>query len=111
MTVGDPAAPIRRVGLSPGFTSPSANRQIFQSDDVEALIIDEAHEWETIEYAVDAITAGKKKGLIVIGHIPSEEAGMEECARWLATFMEDVPIEFVATRDPLHALQSGRTDR
>jgi hypothetical protein len=38
-------------------------------------------EWETVEYAADAVTESKKKALIVIGHIPSEQPGMEECAR------------------------------
>jgi hypothetical protein len=38
--------------------------------------------------------------LIILSHIPSEQAGMEECARWLKTFVTEVPIEFVATADP-----------
>ena len=64
------------------------------------LLVGETREWETVEYAADAATEGKRKGLMVIGHVPSEQAGMEECTRWLKTFVKDVPIEFVATRQP-----------
>jgi hypothetical protein len=38
--------------------------------------------------------------LIVIGHIPSEQAGMEECTRWLKGFVKSAPVEFVATKEP-----------
>jgi len=29
---------------------------------------------------------------------------MEECARWLKTFVKDVPIEFVAAKQPFWTL-------
>ncbi len=60
----------------------------------------EVQEWETIEYAADAVAQKRRKALIVLGHIPSEQAGMEECARWMKGFVAAVPIQFVATLDP-----------
>ena len=36
-------------------------------------MIGEAREWETVEYVDDAVAAGQKKALIIIGHIPSEQ--------------------------------------
>ena len=98
--VGDPKAKVKRVGVSEGFGELASNRHIFQFDGVDVLVIGEHHEWETILYADDAIAAKQRKGLIVLGHIPSEQAGMEECARWLKTFIKDVPVEFIATREP-----------
>jgi len=71
-----------------------------EMENVEVLLVGETREWETVEYPADAATEGKRKGLIVIGHVPSEQAGMEECTRWLKTFVKDVPIEFVATKQP-----------
>jgi creatinine amidohydrolase/Fe(II)-dependent formamide hydrolase-like protein len=71
---------------------------------VEVLMVGETREWETVEYAADAVREGRKKGLIVIGHVPSEQAGMEECARWLRNFVKDVPVEFVATKQPFWTL-------
>jgi len=103
--VGDPSARISRVALSPGFAGGDANRRLFQGAGIDALIIGEAHEWETIEYSADAVTAKQKKGLIIIGHIPSEQAGMEEAARWLTTFMKDVRVDFVPTREPFAILR------
>ncbi len=64
------------------------------------LLVGETREWETVEYAADAVTEGRKKALIVMGHIPSEQAGMEECTRWLKTFEKEVPVEFVAAKQP-----------
>jgi putative NIF3 family GTP cyclohydrolase 1 type 2 len=98
--IGNPDVTISTVVLSPGFAGFERNRAAFQQDGVEVLIIGEAHEWEMGEYAADAVTANIKKGLIVLGHIPSEQAGMEECARWLKTFVKDVPIEFIPAREP-----------
>jgi len=60
------------------------------------LVAGEPREWETVEYVADAVTEGKPKALIILGHIPSEQAGMEECARWLKTFVSEVPVEFVS---------------
>jgi len=60
-------------------------------ENVEVLLVGETREWETVEYAADAASEGRKKALIVIGHVPSEQAGMEECARWLKTFVKYVP--------------------
>ena len=50
--------------------------------------------------AVDAITAGQIKGLIVLGHISSEQAGMAEFARRLTTIVPEVPVHFIPTTDP-----------
>jgi putative NIF3 family GTP cyclohydrolase 1 type 2 len=106
--VGDPHLKVTKVGLSPGFGGFSGNRRLLQDEEVEVLLLGEAHEWETIEYAADAIAAGKKKALIVLGHIPSEQAGMEECAHWLKTFVTEVPIQFVPTAEPFQASRLSR---
>jgi len=98
--IGDPGARVARIGLSEGFAGFDTNRHIFQLEGVEVLVIGEDHEWETIEYAVDAVSAGQRKGLIVLGHVPSEQAGMEECARWLRDVVKGAPIHFVPTHEP-----------
>jgi putative NIF3 family GTP cyclohydrolase 1 type 2 len=97
---GDPKARVRRVAITQGFPGFAANRHALQFQNVDVLVIGEDHEWESVEYAVDAIKAGQLKGLIVLGHIPSEQAGMEEATRWLRTFITDVPVTFIPTRDP-----------
>lgn len=98
--IGDPAMKVTKVGLQPGFAGFPRNRQLMQRDDVEVGVIGEGHEWEIGEYAADAVTAGFRKGLIVIGHIPSEQAGMDECARWMSTFVTEVPVVFLPAMQP-----------
>ncbi len=97
--VGDTASRVSRVGLTQGFPGFGANRTVIQHEGVEALVMGEDHEWETIEYAVDAVTAGRLKGVIVVGHIASEQGGMLEVSRWLKSFITHVPVEFLPTRE------------
>lgn len=98
--VGDPEMKLSRVALAPGAPGFEAHRRVLQRDDVEAIVMGEGTEWETIEYGTDAAAEGKHKALLILGHIPSEQAGMEECARWLKTFVTEAPITFVPTAEP-----------
>ena len=98
--IGDPHLTVRNVALSPGFNNFPGIMKALDSPDVDVVVIGETREWEAVEYARDTITAGKKKGLIVLGHVPSEEYGMEECARWLKTFITEVPIQYLPGGDP-----------
>ena len=98
--VGNPDMKITKVGFSPGAAGSQREIRALEQDDVQVLMVGETREWETVEYAADAVSEGRKKALIVIGHIPSEQPGMEECARWLKGFMKDVPVEFVPARQP-----------
>jgi putative NIF3 family GTP cyclohydrolase 1 type 2 len=103
--VGTPGMSITRVALLPGASGFPSHRALLQRADVEALVIGEVPEWETIEYVVDAVAAGFKKALIVPGHVPSEQAGMETCAEWLKGFVTEVPVQFVPTREPFAAVR------
>jgi putative NIF3 family GTP cyclohydrolase 1 type 2 len=98
--VGDPNLTLTHVALIPGAAGSPRQIQALERDDVEALVIGETPEWETVEYVADAATEHKHKGLIILSHIPSEQAGMEECATWLKGFVTEVPVEFVETKQP-----------
>lgn len=98
--VGDPNLSIKRVAFSPGASGFAHETEALEMPDVQALVLGETREWETVEYTADAITAGKQKALIILGHIPSEQAGMEECARWLKGFIKEIPVDFAAAQDP-----------
>ena len=98
--VGNPEMKVTKLALNPGFTGFARETHALEMENVEVLLVGETREWETVEYAADAVSEGKRKALIVIGHVPSEQAGMEECARWLKTFLKNVPIEFVPTKQP-----------
>jgi putative NIF3 family GTP cyclohydrolase 1 type 2 len=98
--VGDPSMRVTKLALNPGYPGFPGERHTLQRDDVEVLVMGEGLEWETIEYGADAAAEGKHKALIILGHIPSEQAGMEECTRWLRTFVNEVPVEFVPAAEP-----------
>ena len=98
--VGDPKLQVTKVALAPGFGGFPIHAQALRRNDVEVLVIGEAHEWETVEYVADAAAEGRRKALIVIGHIPSEQAGMQDFGRWLAPFVKGVQVTFVPAADP-----------
>jgi putative NIF3 family GTP cyclohydrolase 1 type 2 len=98
--VGDPNMKVTQVGLSPGAAGFQRETHALERDDMQVLLVGETREWETVEYAADAVIEGRKKALIVIGHIPSEQPGMEECSRWLKGFVKSVPVEFVPAGQP-----------
>ena len=98
--VGDPALRITKLVFAPGAAGFTNHAKALEMTGVQTLVIGEAREWETVEYVADAVSEGKQKSLIILGHIPSEQAGMEECTRWLKTFVIEVPIQFVPAREP-----------
>lgn len=98
--VGDPTLQVTQIAFLPGAAGPAAHIKLLERRDVQLLVIGEVPEWETIEYVSDAAAEGKAKALLLLGHIPSEQAGMEECARWLKTFVTEVPVQFVPAREP-----------
>ncbi len=78
--------------------APGGRRQMMAArhSDADVLIIGESPEWETHEYFRDARHAETGQALIIVGHIPSEQAGMEWLAAWLKPRFPDVPITCIA---------------
>lgn len=98
--VGDPTLRVTRALASWGYVSLMPGIPYLARPDVDVLIVGEAREWELVEYVQDQIASGRKKALIVLGHVSSEQAGMEYCAEWLRSFISEVPIELVAAAEP-----------
>ena len=98
--VGDPKLKVTKIAMLPGAAGSPRQIQLLERPDVEVLVIGETPEWETVEYVADAVSEGKRKALIILGHIPSEQAGMKECAEWLRTFLPNTKVDFVAAKEP-----------
>jgi putative NIF3 family GTP cyclohydrolase 1 type 2 len=98
--IGDPDMKFKKVGLSPGAPGYMSHVRMLERDDVEVLVGGEVPEWESITYVRDAEGLGLKKAMILLGHVNSEEAGMEYLAEWLKGILEDVPVHFVPAGDP-----------
>lgn len=102
--VGDPAMPVTKVALLPGAAGSDKQIKTLQQDDVELLVAGESREWETVPYVQDAAAEGRHKALILLGHEVSEEAGMDECARWLRTIFPGLPIAFIPANEPFQTV-------
>jgi putative NIF3 family GTP cyclohydrolase 1 type 2 len=102
--VGDLTSRCERVALLPGFPPAAWQMGSLGEAGADVLITGEIHEWETSEYVRDATHLGLKKGLIVIGHMASEEPGMRRIIPWLEEQLPNVPIHFVSSGSPFHYL-------
>jgi putative NIF3 family GTP cyclohydrolase 1 type 2 len=96
--VGDPKAKVRKILIGPGYATPR------MTPEVEVVIGGEQQEadgaFDNVEYVMDAVSLGMPKGIIMLGHVISEQAGMEDFGNWLRTFLHDVPIQFVPAEEP-----------
>ena len=93
--VGDPGLHVKTVSKGsnkvPGAGAPFADVTITYEPDRENNNV----EWER-----DIIASGQKKGFIIVSHNRLEEAGMDNCATWIRTFISEVPVEFIPSGDP-----------
>lgn len=93
--IGAPVMKLTKVAFSAGAPGSSAHFSLLEDNNVDVVIAGEVPQWETYEYVRDAVSQGRKKAIIFLGHINSEEPGMEYCAQWLKGFIKDVPVQFV----------------
>ncbi|MFT4113986.1 Nif3-like dinuclear metal center hexameric protein [Silvibacterium sp.] len=98
--IGDPNLKISHVAIRPGASGLQKQVLALRRDDVDVLIAGEASQWETVEYARDAVAQGRHKALILIGHEVSEEPGMEECAQELRAVFPGVRIDHIVAGQP-----------
>jgi len=96
--IGNPEMKFTKLAFMAGAPGGQSHIQMLKNKDVEVILAGEANEWETYLYANDAVAQGKNKAVIFLGHIKSEEAGMEYCAKWLSTFISGVPIHFIENK-------------
>lgn len=96
--VGDPTMLFTNVALSVGAPGSQSHINYLNTNNTELLVAGEGQEWETYQYVLDASMMGMKKAAIFTGHIPSEEAGMQYCAKWLKTFVKNIPVVYIKNR-------------
>ncbi len=93
--IGNPNMEVSNVRFAAGAPGSATHIRLLEDKNTDVVIAGEAQQWETYEYARDAVDQGRNKAIIFLGHIPSEEAGMDYCASWLKTFIKDIPVYFV----------------
>jgi putative NIF3 family GTP cyclohydrolase 1 type 2 len=94
---GDPDLKVTRVALGPGYGVPALTTTF----DV-AVGGESPESGGNAEYIDDAAVMGQAKGMILLGHMMSEDWGMFEVADWLRAFISEVPIEWIAAGEPFN---------
>ena len=102
--VGDPDMQATTLALLPGAWGREAQIQHLRREDIDIAVVGEVAEWETCEWVRDAVSAGMKKGLIILGHADSEEPGMRYLVDWLKPKVGDIPVWHVGAGDPFVGL-------
>jgi putative NIF3 family GTP cyclohydrolase 1 type 2 len=95
---GDPKARVSKILVGPGYATP---RMTAEADVVIGGEQQEADGgFDNVEYVLDAASLGMAKGVIMLGHVISEQPGMEDYAKWMRTFIHEIPIQFVPAEEP-----------
>jgi putative NIF3 family GTP cyclohydrolase 1 type 2 len=93
--IGKPDMKFTSVILAAGAPGSARHIKLLEDKNTQVVLAGEAPQWETYEYMRDAVSQGRNKAIVFLGHINSEEAGMDYCATWLKTFIKDLPVNFV----------------
>jgi putative NIF3 family GTP cyclohydrolase 1 type 2 len=97
--VGDPALPVAQVAASWGNARQLPTIKLLNGP-ADVVICGYSHEWEAVMYAQDMVSAGAKKGLILLGEAKSVDGGMRHCAEWLRTTVREVPVDHLPAIEP-----------
>jgi len=100
--IGNPKLKVDYAAFSAGAPGSTNHIKLLQRDEINLVVIGEAPEWESIAYVRDASQAGLPKAMIILGHTVSEEAGMEYCAEWMQSFIDELPVLYIEAGDPFH---------
>jgi putative NIF3 family GTP cyclohydrolase 1 type 2 len=93
--MGDPNVMCEKVCLLVGAGGGTRQINTINTEKPDLVMIGELVEWETMEYMRDLRLSGGKTSLIIMGHIPSEEPGMEWLVNWLKPQINGVAIKHV----------------
>lgn len=76
------------------FGSPSGTFDELKSDECEIMLIGEVCEWRDCEYARDAAQLGRKKAILILGHVGSERDGMIYVAERLQQMHPELEVKY-----------------
>ncbi len=97
--IGNKEQLCRRIVLAPGSAGGRMQINTISKEKPDLLICGELDEWETSEYIRDLQLSGSKTALVVLGHIVSEEPGLEWLVKWLQPQLPEISITHIASKD------------
>ena len=95
---GDPDMKVARISMGPGYGVPALTQAVDVSIGGEA-----PESGGQAEYALDAQALGRPRGVILLGHMMSEDWGMREVAEWLRGVVAAVPVDWIPAGEPFGA--------
>jgi putative NIF3 family GTP cyclohydrolase 1 type 2 len=98
--IGDQDVAYENIITSWGFMMMENAAKLVNRYDSCVLIAGETHEWEFVEYVHDAHQMGLKKALVMVGHVASEESGVEFFGSYLQEKSPSLSISYIRTSDP-----------
>jgi len=102
--IGDRDAIYENVVTSWGFMMIENGVRLINRHENSVLIVGETHEWEFVEYVHDAHRMGLRKALVVVGHVPSEEGGVEAFCDDVRAKFPSQSISYIKTNDLFQTL-------
>lgn len=98
--IGDPSQACQRIAIMPGASGGRSHLAVLNKETPDAFLCGEVNEWETTEYVRDARAMGQSVSLVVLGHVLSEEPGMEWLVPWLQPMVKGLKVTHVPSGDP-----------
>lgn len=97
--IGNRKAPCSKIVIAPGAAGGSRQIEAIRNEEPDLFICGELNEWETSEYIRDLQYMGAKTSLIVLGHIVSEEPGLEWLVKWLQPQIPAIKVMHIPSTD------------
>lgn len=102
--VGAPEMICSTAAICPGSYWGEMQIEMLGKHGADVLLAGEVPEWQTPEYVRDATAAGIPKGLVIMGHEPSEEGGMGYLVDWLKARYPSMAVKHVPAGQPLQVI-------
>ncbi len=103
--VGKPEMTVERVGVlvgggSLGLGIEELPMKLMHKNRLDVAVCGDITEWTLSAYIRDAADLGMNKGMLVLGHERSEEAGMKHLGPWLKDITGDLEVVFLDAGEP-----------
>ena len=97
--VGDRSQVCSRIAVLPGAAGGRLQIAAVEHEKPDLLIVGEVNEWETSEYIRDLRYMNSKTSLLILGHIVSEEPGLQWLVEWLKPQIPGLTITHIPSTD------------
>ena len=103
--IGNPDMKVKRVsvlvgGGSLGLGDETMPMQHMEKHHVDVAICGDIIEWTLPAYVRDATMLGMEKGMLMLGHERSEEAGMKHMVEWMQDIVNGTEVVFIDAKEP-----------